>query len=363
MESQPSVQKKKSPVRLIIILALVVIALFFGIRYLINSANYETTDNAQLDGTIIPIRSSIGGFVTSVKFEDNNTIKKGQLLVTIDDADPKAKQAQAEAALQYAQSNIGAAQTTAQASQQNAQATVSSSASLQANITTAQARQTQAQSDYDRANNLFKEGAATKAQLDAAQAALDVAKSQVQAALSQYQASRVQSGGAFSQATAQGRQVNLAQALVRQREAELVLANTQVAYTQVTSPANGIISKKAVDPGQFISVGTPIASIVDKDNLWITANFKETQMENIRVGQAVDIELDAYPGLKVKGQVESIGGATGAKFSLLPPDNATGNFVKVTQRIPVRIKITEYPKYKSDLLLPGLSSFVKVKVK
>jgi membrane fusion protein, multidrug efflux system len=363
MESQPTVQKKRNPVRLIIILAVVAVALFFGIRYLIESSHYETTDNAQLDGTIIPIRSSIGGFVTSVKFEDNNTVKKGQLLVTIDDADPKAKQAQAEAALQYAQSNIGALQTTAQASQQNAQATVSNAASLQANIASAQARQTQAQADYDRANNLFKEGATTRAQLDAAQAALDVARAQVTSAQNAYRASTVQSGGAFSQASAQGRQVNLAQALVRQREAELILANTQVAYTQVTSPANGIISKKSVDPGQFISVGSPIASIVDKDDLWVTANFKETQMENIRVGQEVEIELDAYPGLKVTGQVESIGGATGARFSLLPPDNATGNFVKVTQRVPVRIKITGYPKDKAEVLLPGLSTFVRVRVK
>ena len=363
METQPLIAKKKSPVRFIIIGLIVAIGLFFGIRYLIESSHYESTDNAQIDGTIIPIRSSIAGYVQKVNFKDNDAIKKGQLLVTIDDADPRAKQAQAQAALQYAQSNIGTLQSTARAVQQNAQATVSSSASLRANIESAQARLAQAQADYTRSQNLFKEGAATRSQLDASQASLDVARAGVTSANSQYQSSTVQSGGAFTQAIAQGRQVGTAEALVRQRQAELDLANTSLSYTQITSPANGNVSKKAVDPGQYITVGTPIASVVDKDDMWLTANFKETQLENMRLGQEVEIELDAYPGVKMKGKVESFGSATGARFSLLPADNATGNFVKVTQRIPVRIAITEYPKDKVEILVPGLSAYVKVRVK
>ncbi len=363
METQPVIEKKKSPVKWIVISLLIAVALFFGIRYWIENSHYESTDNAQLDATIIPVRSSVQGYVRQVLFQDNLLVKKGQLLVSIDDIDPKARQAQAEAALQNAKSNLQALRSSARGGQQTAQASALSSQSVRFGIQSAQARQSQAQEDLNRVQNLFKEGAATRSQLEASQTALDVAKAQTSAATSQYQSSAAQSGGAFSQAASQVSQVSLAEALVRQREAELILANTQLSYTQVPAPANGIVSKKAVDPGQYIQIGTPICSVVDKDGLWVTANFKETQMEYLRLGQEVDIELDAFPGVKLKGKVESFGGATGAKFSLLPPDNATGNFIKVTQRVPVRIAITEYPKDRNEVLLPGLSVFVKVRVK
>ena len=363
VETQPLTEKKKSPVKWIVIGLVAAIALFFGIRYWIVNSHYESTDNAQLDATIIPVRSSVQGYVRQVLFEDNKAVKKGQLLLSIDDVDPKARQAQAEAALQNAKANLQALRSSARGGQQSAQASALSSQSVRFGIQSAQARQSQAQEDLNRVQNLFKEGAATRAQLEASQTALDVAKAQTAAATSQYQSSAAQSGGAFSQAASQVSQVSLAEAMVRQREAELILANTQLGYTQVQAPANGIVSKKAVDPGQYIQIGRPICSIVDKDGLWVTANFKETQMEDLRLGQEVEIEVDAFPGVALQGKVVSFGGATGAKFSLLPPDNATGNFIKVTQRVPVRIAITGYPKDKSELLLPGLSVFVKVRVK
>lgn len=359
---QNNVQKKKSPLRWVIIGAVAIIALFFGIRYWIVSSTYSNTDNAQLDAAITPIRSSVQGYIKQIYFNDNDVVKKGQLLITIDDTDPKAKLAQAEAALQNARANVQSLRSSARAGRQNAQASASSSDAVRQNIAVAGVRETKAAADFQRIDNMFKGGAATKAQYDAARAELDLAKAQSAAARSQYQSAENQSGGALSQVEAQVSQVTLSEALVRQREAELVLAKTQVGYTQVFAPCNGIVSKKSVEPGQYIQVGQPLCSTVDQDKLWVTANFKETQMNDLRIGQDVEIDLDAYPGAPLHGKVESFGGATGAKFSLLPPDNATGNFVKVTQRVPVRIAISGYPKNK-EVLVPGLSAFVKVKIK
>jgi membrane fusion protein (multidrug efflux system) len=151
--------------------------------------------------------------------------------------------------------------------------------------------------------------------------------------------------------------------LIKQREAELQLAQTQLNNSVILSPSDGIVTKRAVEVGQFITVAQPLCSTVDNKHLWVTANFKETQIEYLRPGQPVDIKLDAYPDVKLHGVVQSYIGATGAKFSLLPPDNSTGNFVKIIQRIPIRINITEYPKDNAGFLFPGLSAFVKVKVK
>jgi len=157
--------------------------------------------------------------------------------------------------------------------------------------------------------------------------------------------------------------ISLAEALVRQREAELILAQTQLGYATVTAPCDGIVSRRAVETGQYISIAQPMCSVIDNTHLWITANFKETQVSEIHPGQIVDIKIDAYPSIRMKGKVGSYVGATGAKFSLLPPDNSTGNFVKIVQRVPVRIDITSLSESDRKLLFPGLSAFVEVNVK
>src|ERR1700733_9374568 len=141
--------------------------------------------------------------------------------------------------------------------------------------------------------------------------------------------------------------------MVKQREAELALSKTQLNNTIITAPFDGLVSKKSVEVGQYLQLGTPICSAVDITNLYVTANFKETQIEDIRPGQEVKIKADAFPKAKIKGVMQSVAGATGAKFSLLPPDNSTGNFVKVTQRVPLRINVTEYPKEMAGVLFPG----------
>lgn len=358
-KEMPKKKKKKLIIIVGIFSTIALITIFFWIR----SAGFETTDNAQLDANIIPIRTSVSGYVKTIHFKDNEHVKKGQLLITIDDADLKTRLAQSQAGLENAKANLLAVKNNANATSQNADAASLSSESVQQNINSAKAKLKKSEEDFKRIESMYKAKAATQAQFDASKADLDISKAQYQGAVNQYQSSSAQSKGVRSQADAQQAQITLAEAMVKQREAELALAQAQLDYAQVKSPCDGIVSKRAVEEGQYILIGQPLCSTVDNEHVWVLANFKETQLKKLKVGQPVEIDVDAYPDVEIKGKVESFVGATGAKFSLLPPDNSTGNFIKVTQRVPVRIAITDYPKDKADILIPGLSVFVKVNIK
>lgn len=360
-ENQP--KEKKSKKKLFIIAGILGTVLIIGIIYFIIAAGYESTDNAQLDADIVPIRASVSGYIKTIHFKDNEHVKKGQLLITIDDTDLKTKVAQAQAALENAKANLLSVKSNATAVSQTAEASVLTSSSVEQNINSAKARLTKSQEDFKRIENMYNAKAATQSQYDAARADLDIAKAQYEGAVSQFKSASASSQGIRSQAEAQQAQITLAEALIKQREAELALAQTQLDNATIESPCDGIITKRAVEEGQYITIAQPLCSAIDKTHLWITANFKETQVKKLKPGQEVAIKLDAFPDLKLKGKVESFIGATGAKFSLLPPDNATGNFVKIIQRVPVRIELTEYSKEDTDELFPGLSAFVEVKVK
>lgn len=357
MENQETKKSSKKPLIIGSILFIVAgIMLFFYIK----NANKQSTDNAQLDADIISVKSSVSGYIKEIRFTDNQKIKKGDTLIIIDDTDLRTKVAQAQAALENAKANVLSAQSNAQAGSSNASASALSSESVEQSITSANARLQKAKLDFKRIDNMFKDKAATQMQWDASKAELDIATAQYEGAQSQFKASHAQAQGVRSQAEAVKAQTSLAEALVRQREAELKLANTQLQNSIILAPSDGIVTKRAVEVGQYITVAQPLCSTIDNTHLWVSANFKETQVADIKVGQAVDIKLDAYPALHIKGKVQSFIGATGAKFSLLPPDNATGNFVKITQRVPLRIEITEIPKENADVLFPGLSAFVEI---
>jgi membrane fusion protein (multidrug efflux system) len=265
--------------------------------------------------------------------------------------------------LENAKANLIAVKNNADAGDLNASAAFLSSETTAQNIDVAKTRLNKIKEDYKRIKNMYASKAATKAELDAIEAELAVAESQFKAATNQYKASSAQSAGVKSQATGQKSMIALAEALVKQRSAELSLAKTQLGYTIVKAPCNGLVSKRSVDQGQFVTVGTPVCSAIDNTTLWVTANFKETQIEHIKLNQSVAVKIDAYPSLSITGKVDSYIGATGAKFSLLPPDNSTGNFVKIVQRVPVRIKLIGLTPEQRALLLPGLSAFVSVSVK
>jgi membrane fusion protein (multidrug efflux system) len=363
MQEHNSEKKSGSKKKIMILGSIASVILLIVLYAWISSIGHEKTDNAQVDAMITPVRNIVQGFVTEVKFTDNQFVKKGDVLIVIDDKDYKAKLTQAEASLESAKAQLEIAKSGATTADLNASASNLNSQAAKDNITSAQAKYTKNEKDLSRIEKMLKDGAATQQQLESSKAEFETSKAQLDMLKKQYEASSSQATGAQSQAEGQRSQIVLAQAMVKQREAELQLAQTQLDNTIIKAPFEGIISKKSIEVGQYLQTGTPVCSAVDYTHLWVSANFKETQIEEMRPDQEVDIKVDAFPKVKIKGKVQSFGGATGAKFSLLPPDNATGNFVKITQRVPVKILITEYPKELIGLLLPGLSAVVDIHTK
>jgi len=309
---------ERSWVRMAIFGILLAIGLIWGGMKLVRSFSYVETDNAQIVGDIYPLIPRVPGKVAEVLAEDNETVKKGDALVRIDTSDYQIKRDMAEAQLLRARAAVSAAQ---------------------AEIVAAGATQTRLDADLRRSRNLQRQDVISRAELDAATAGATASSAQHAAAGDNYKAA-------------------LAQAKLA--EAELKNAELQLSWTTITAPADGKVSKKNVQPGQYVTPGQQLIAIVGSGKLWVVANFKETQLEHMRTGQKVIVRADAFPGKELRGHVDSISAGTGAQFSLLPPDNASGNFVKVTQRVPVKIVFDE----KTDLpLAAGMNVIVEVKVK
>jgi len=329
-----------------VVAVIVVIGLVWAVKTFIYSRGHETTDNAQVDGHIVPVLAKVGGYVTAVLVQDNDSVSTAQTLVRIDDSDYKVKVAQAQADLAAAQAAAGGSRFTGQSQAAVATATGQASAA-DAQIQAAIANKQKADADLARMRDLVAKQIVSAQQLDAAQAAASAAAANVDALQRQAAAA----SGAVQNAQAG---VRLAQARLQAEQAALDNAKLQLSYTQVTAPETGTISKKQVEVGQLVQSGQTLMSIVADTGTWVTANFKETQLSKMHVGQPVAFEVDAYPGCEAEGKVQSLSGATGARFALLPPDNATGNFTKVVQRLPVRIAITKGCGA-SRALRPGMS--------
>jgi membrane fusion protein, multidrug efflux system len=355
------IEKKQKPGKLIIIAVVVLMAILgIGIFWWVGGKSYETTDNAQLDCNIVPIRSVVTAYLKSVNFSDNDTVKKGQILFVFDTIEIKAKVDEAGAALQIAKAKLVAAKSKASASNQSATAGDLDTESYEQSIIAAKANLNKAQSAFDRTSNLLKIKGATQEQYETAMANLSVAKADYAKALSTQKSSSSTSLGLKLFAKSDESEIEQTEAQVIQSEAELLLAKKQLEYAIVRAPGNGVVSKRAVEEGQYVSTGQNLCALVENENLWVTANVKETQLKNIKVGQKVQIKVDSYPDLYLTGKIESFSGATGAKYALLPPDNATGNFIKITQRIPVRISINKLIPGKNQILFSGMSVFVKI---
>lgn len=337
---EPVVPKKPNKV-IPIILGLVILAgVVFGIKEYIYYSKHEDTDDAQIDADISPVVARVGGYVDSISFEENTHVNQGQVLVKLDDRDYKVRLEQARAAQKGAGASVGVGQS-------QISATAATSAGARAQAESAKARLEQANRDYERYANLVKDGSVTQQQFDQAKANRDVARANYSAAQEQYKAAQQQIGTTRNQLQVTNTGVN-------QRQADVDFAKLQLSYTTVYSPASGIVSKKNVQKGQLVQAGQTLFSVVNDNSIYVTANFKETQLNNLRSGEKVDIEVDAFPDLKIQGTVYNFSPATGAKFSLLPPDNATGNFVKVVQRVPVKIKINANKEI-MEKLRPGMS--------
>jgi membrane fusion protein (multidrug efflux system) len=338
-------KKKPNKVVPIILGVLLLGGAIFGIKEYIYYGKHIDTDDAQIDGDISPVVARVGGYVDTIMFEENTHVNKGQQLVKIDDRDYKVKLEQAQAAQVGASAgiNVGESQIST---------TSANSASARSQVASAAARLEKIEKDYQRYANLVKDGSITQQQFDQAKADLDVARATYNAAKDEYKAAQQQIATSRSQ-------LKVTNTGVSQRQVDIDYAKLQLTYTIVKAPSSGIVSKKNVQVGQLVQAGQTLFSIVNDNSIYVTANFKETQLDEMKNGQKVDIEVDAYPDLKLEGSVYNFSPATGAKFSLLPPDNATGNFVKVVQRVPVKIKING-SKENMSKLRPGMS--VKVSV-
>jgi len=341
--------KKKFVVPIVIVLGLVLG--FWAFQKWNYGRSHESTDNAQVDGHIVPVLAKVGGYVKTVNINENDHVNAGQLLVQLDDADYRVRFQQAQADLAAAEATAGGGGFSGQAEAQ-VQSATGQRAALDAQIGAARANANKADADLVRARELAAKQIISRQQLDAAQATAAVAQANLIAA--------------ERQASAAGGTVNTAEAGVRVANARTLAARAaaqnaqlQLDYTRITAPASGEVSRKQVEVGQLVAPGQPLLSIVADTGVWVTANFKETQLATIRPGQPVEFEIDAYGGCVGYGKVASVSGATGAKFALLPPDNATGNFTKVVQRVPVRIAVTK-PCPGNHPLRPGLSANVHV---
>jgi membrane fusion protein (multidrug efflux system) len=337
------------------VIAIVVLgALAWGVQKWMYARVHESTDDAQVEGHIIPVLSKVGGYVDAVTVQDNDSVSAGDTLVRIDDAEYVVKLAQADADLAAARAAAGTTQSTGQA--QALVATASSQqAALDAQITAARANEAKALSDLERMKELAAKRIVSQQQLDGAQAAASAATANLEAVEKQAAA------GGSSVANARAG-VRVAQARLEAAQAARDNSALQLSYTTVAAPVSGVVSKKMVELGQLVQPGQQLMSVVSDTGVWVTANFKETQLSDMHVGQKVDIEVDAYGGYDAEGVVQSLSPATGAKFALLPPDNATGNFTKVVQRVPVRIAITKGLGPERPLR-PGMSVTVHVETK
>lgn len=385
--------------RRIFVIGGVVLAIIIAFLYWWHSRYYESTDDAQIDGRLTQISARIHGNVTQVNVEENQEVEKGQVLIEIDPRDAEAALRQGEANLATAKANYEAALanvpitarstsstlSSAGAGIQAALATISQSQkqldAAQSQVLVAQAQDTKAQLDLKRFTPLVQrdvisrqkydavvaEAASARAQLSGAKASLQAAQAQVQVANSHLATARADyraAGVGPQQVTAMRAKADAAAAQIQQAEAALATDRLNLSYTKIVAPAAGIVNRKTVQVGQNVSAGQTLMTLVPLTGLWITANFKETQLEHMRPGQLATIKVDAYGGRTYHAKVTQIGGATGSVLSLFPPENATGNYVKVVQRIPVRLDFTNPKKEnKNHLLRPGMSVEPTVKVR
>jgi len=385
------------PRRRFIIIGVVAVLVVGALLFWWHSTYYEDTDDASVDGHLVQISARITGHVAKLLVQQNQYVDAGTLMVQIDPNDYQTAVNEAEANLEAAVANYesarvnvpvinintGSTLNNANADVQSATAGVAQAEkqlqAAQARVTQAQANSTKAKLDLERYTPLVQKDIISKQQYDAAVAAAaadqaavaEAEASQIAAQdavriahdrVTQAQSSLKYAQTAPQQVAIQKAKADQAAGQVDQAKAALAQAKLNLSYCEIHAPVSGIITTKSVEVGQNVAPGQALMTLVSLDDVWITANFKETQLRHMQVGQPVTIHVDAY-GREFDGKVTQIGGATGSVLSLFPPENATGNYVKVVQRIPVRVDLTKPDENKDHMLRPGMSVEPKVRVK
>jgi membrane fusion protein (multidrug efflux system) len=384
-----------------------------------------STDDAYIEGAITPVSAKVGGHVVEMLVRDNQAVKRGELLLRVDPRDYQARLEQARAAVAVAEANIRAARSelplardasraqvaetraslealhsvvrTAESALEESRARLegrrAATGARRAEVAAAESAVRKTSLELERMRRLMKDDYVSRREHDDAQAAFDNATALLEASRrrlaeaereeQQVEAELTSRGHAIEvarQKVAEGRgtlsraesqlhqvpvkeaEVTRAEAALKQAQADVALAELQLAYTEVRAPADGVVSKRSVEVGQVVQVGQPLLAVVPLHEVWVVANFKETQLSRVRPGMKVEVEVDTYPGKTFSGVVESISAGTGSRFSLLPPENATGNWVKVVQRVPVKILLDQV-ETANPPLRAGMSALVTIKVK
>ncbi|WP_292010912.1 HlyD family secretion protein [Chryseobacterium sp.] len=356
-------KKKKSPVFPIILAVVLIGGGIYGYNEYRYGQTHEETDDAQIASNMSPVISKISGYVAEVKVKDNQFVKKGDTLVILDNRDQKMVLDQSLAALSTAKSNISTAEASTTATSKNINSSQAAVATANAQIEAAKVNIWKTSQDLKRYANLVKDHSITEQQYEQALAAKQSADKQLQVLVDQRNQIAQQVGIASSQTAASSQQISVAHSVVKQREVDVENARLNLSYTVILAPEDGYVGKVPTQAGQFLQAGAQLFSLVKNDQKWVVANFKETQVDKMVEGQKVKIKIDAFPDQDFEGVVSSFSPATGSTFSILPPDNASGNFVKVVQRLPVKIDFTNLDKEIAKRLRTGMNVKAEVTLK
>ncbi|MEG2078737.1 HlyD family secretion protein [Chryseobacterium sp.] len=356
-------KKKKSLVFPIILAVIIIVGGVYGYRTYSYGQIHEETDNAQIASNMNPVISKISGYVAEVKVKDNQFVKKGDTLVILDNKDQKMALEQAQAALSTAKSNISSAQSSTNATSKNINSSQAAVATANAQIEAAKVNVWKTSQDLKRYSVLVKDHSITEQQYEQALAAKQSADKQLQVLVEQRNQIAQQTGIASSQTEASSQQISVAGSVAKQREVDVESAKLNLSYTIITAPEDGFVGKIPIQVGQFLQAGAQLFSLVKNDQKWVIANFKETQVAKMVEGQKVKIEIDAFPDTEFEGIVSSFSPATGSTFSILPPDNASGNFVKVVQRLPIKIDFIKLDPNIAKRLRTGMNVKAEVSLK
>lgn len=358
-------EKKKTNKKFIAIIgSLILLGVIYGSYKYIHSLSHEGTDDAQVEKYMTPIIPRVSGYVKKVYIKDNDFVKKGDTLFTIDQKDYQLKIDEATAALAAAEGNFEVSKADIGSILASISVSDANVKSATGNIQTAKIKLGLATNDFNRYSNLYQNHTITKQQYEQALAAKQEAENQVRILEQQQKASAFQKSVIQAKSVVSNKETDVASANIKRAQALLESAKLNLSYTVITAAIDGQVSKIDIQPGQLVQPGQSLFYIINNNEAWVIANFKETQLNKMVAGQKVALKVDAYPDYEFTGTITSFSPATGARFSILPPDNATGNFVKTIQRLPVKISIDPSNDIeKVKLLRPGMNVDVDVHIK
>lgn len=360
--NQPN-SKRKRALYLNIVLGVVILAgIFFLLKSYFNIGNDNYTNSSQVESFINPVNTRVSAYIKDIRFVEHQYVKKGDTLMILDDRELQTQLGQSEAAYRSALASKNIASNSVRTVANGVNTAISNIQVAKANIDASKAKLWNAEQNFKRYQNLLKDEAVTGQQFDQIKTEFESQKAQLEMQISQYQsviATKHTSELAVNEAESK---IGVNDAEILRTKSALDMAKLNLSYTVVTAPHNGIMGRRTVNVGQLLSAAQQVATIVDTDNIWVTANYRENQMKNVKVGGLASITVDAIPGKVFEGKVTAISGATGAKYAAVPVDNSTGNFVKVQQRLPIRIEFTE-KNTASDLNLLRAGMNVEVTLK